>query len=580
MSKSIWNSLKGMGKRPHYEAVVWGKKKSIFASIIYNLVYFIRFLSPLQLWKQLYRYKDETKTDSKERTDFHAYHSEIYLIIVFLFFLANSYFDFFVEGSLLKTIVLTLFLIESIFWVLYYMLFRILIEKHLTIFNEAEYFLCLPIVIATQLLIISSLIATDGFDALSALSIMFNLNDVDVNINSNYEIMLGFIGFLYTTVIIANMINLIPAIPVQKRPNITIIGSGDVVENRMLPGLEAIYKPSQIAIVSPNINMEFKKDLLKKGILYKQIHTTKDIVNFIKSRSSFAIIATPTQYHYEYMTSLYQNNIHFAVEKPITHIKQHLVSLQENDVIMENNFLLSYYWLEKALPLNFFLTLNPIYQELLKIQADDKKLDDIDANHISELHFLKLKLGKIKSIDIDLVEGDESDERAKWTFDTKNGGMVFETLIHPITLLCNLFDNYELIKFNKIEWLKSNKKNSSNITGANIEGMHNNSIFKISLDKYQEESKKRGMNIDYENGNINLNLDNNTCIITSKDNKKITITINEEFSEKYEVQMILLDKFIQNQYKWSGHRFDDYPSQVDILNFLYDQLFIKYINDR
>ena len=157
--------------------------------------------------------------------------------------------------------------------------------------------------------------------------------------------------------------------------------------------------------------------------------------------------------------------------------------------------------------------------------------------------------------------------------------MIFETLIHPITLLCHLFDNYELIEFKKIEWVRSDKKNPLNVTGAYIEGRHNDSIFKINLDKSQEKVKKRGMNIDYENGNINLNLDNNTCMITSKNNEKTTISIDERFSEKYEVQMILLDKFIQNQSTWRAYRYDDYPSQINILNFLYDELFIKFVDD-
>jgi len=574
LPKTILDYLKNMSKKPHYESVVWGKKRSIFASIIYTFVYFIRFLSPLQLIKQYYRYQDSTKTDMKERTDFHAYDTEKYLIFVFLIFLADSYFNFLINYPIIKII----FLIESIFWVLYYMLFRILIERHLTIFNEAEYFLSLPIVIATQLLIISSLLGIDN--SFTVLSIMFNLSDVNIDIYSNYEIMLGFMGFVYTTVIIANLISLLPAIPVQRRPNITIIGAGDVVENRMLLGLKDIYASNQIAIVSPKISEDFRKKLSKENILYKQIEETKDIINFIKSRSSFAIIATPTQFHYEYIVALSQNKIPFAVEKPITHIKQHLETLQKDNFLMKNAFLLSYYWLEKALPLNFFLTLNPIYQELLSLKIDKEQINKIDSNHVSELHLLKLKLGEIKDVHIDLIEGSESKERTKWTFDEKNGGMVFETLIHPTTLLCNLFKDYQLIEFEKIIWNRSDTRNPSNITGANITGKHNNSEFTIDLDKFK--TKKREMIINYEHGKIELNLENNKCLIQYGKSDKIkeyTISIKESFSEKYGPQMILVDKFIQNKSQWEGFRFDDYPNQINILNFLYDEIYIKFVKE-
>lgn len=577
MSKNIWNYLKAMSKKPHYESIFWGKERSIFASIIYYFVYFIRFFSPLQMLKQYFRYKGEnSKTDKKERIDFHAFHTEIYLIFVFIFFLLNYFHNFFIAYPILKIIILTIFLLESIFWILYYMLFRILIEKHLTIFNEAEYFLCLPIVISTQLFIISSLLCTEPFMVLST---MFDLSYDDSSIESNYELILSFMGYLYTTVIIANMINLLPAIPVQKRPNITIIGAGDVVKNRILLGLEDIYKANQIAIVSPCISEKFKKVLSKKGILYKETKTTEDVIKFIKNRSSFAIIATPTQFHYEYIVALSQNKIPFAVEKPITHIKCYLETLQKNDKLMENAFLLSYYWLEKALPLNFFLTLNPIYQELLTIEID-KKSYSINADLVSELHLVKLKLGEIQSININFIEGKETPERTKWTFDEKNGGMVFETLVHPITLLCNLFDNYKLITFEKILWNKSDKSNSSNITGANIIGKHKNSEFSIQLDKFQ--TKKRDMIIKYQHGEINLDLENNKCFISYNklnNHKKYTISIKKDFSKKYEIQMLLVDKFIQNNSKWEQFRFDDYPNQINILNFLYDEIYTKFIEE-
>jgi predicted dehydrogenase len=577
LSKNIWNYLKAMSKKPHYESIFWGKERSIFASIIYYFVYLIRFFSPLQMLKQYFRYKGEnSKTDKKERIDFHAFHTEIYLIFVFIFFSLNYFYNFFASYPILKTIILMTFLLESIFWILYYMLFRILIEKHLTIFNEAEYFLCLPIVISTQLLIISSLLSVEPFIVLST---MFNLSYDTSTLASKYKIILSFMGYLYTTVIIANMINLLPAIPVQKRPNITIIGAGDVVKNRILLGLEDIYKSNQIAIISPFISEKFKKILSQKGILYKETRTTEDVIKFIKNRSSFAIIATPTQFHYEYIVALSQNKIPFAVEKPITHIKCYLETLQKNDKLMENGFLLSYYWLEKALALNFFLNLNPIYQELLEIEID-KQSNNINATLVSELHLLKLKLGEIQSVNINFIEGDETQERIEWTFDEKNGGMIFETLVHPITLLCNLFDNYQLINFDEILWNRSDKNNILNITGAEIKGKHKNTQFKIHLDKFQ--TKKRDMTIQYQNGEITLDLENNNCLISyskSNNHKKYNISIKKDLSKKYEIQMLLVDKFIQNNAKWEEFRFDDYPNQINILNFLYDRIYVKFVEE-
>ncbi|MDZ7819629.1 MAG: hypothetical protein U5K55_13925 [Aliarcobacter sp.] len=61
------------------------------------------------------------------------------------------------------------------------------------------------------------------------------------------------------------------------------------------------------------------------------------------------------------------------------------------------------------------------------------------------------------------------------------------------------------------------------------------------------------MTIQYQNGEITLDLENNNCLISyskSNNHKEYNISIKKDFSKKYEIQMLLVDKFIQNNAKW------------------------------
>lgn len=562
-----------MSKKPHYESYMWGPKYSIFAKTIFTVFYFIRFLSPLQFLKQTYRYFDNSKVEKKDRSDFHAYHTELYLLTVFLFVLLNYYYNILNIELFWTKIVLLIFLIESIFWMLYYMLFRVLMEKHLNIYNAAEYFVCLPIAFITQAILISTLVNLKGLSALKVIIILFSLGDANITgLSPNIEILLRSLGFLYTAVIIGNVVGLMPPLPIQKRQNISVIGAGDVVEHRILDALLDLYKPNQLSIISFDISNEFQKVLKQKKIYFEIKKNMADIVKSIKQRSSFAIIATPTQYHYPYMISLANEGIPFAVEKPITNFKPYLLELKSNNKLMEHGFLLSYYWLEKAITLNYFLTLNPIYKKYIHLEEPKDLKEKFDNEDLGFLELVKNNLGPIKEITINLLEGDEKNER-EWSLEEENGGMVFETLIHPMTLLYHATDKKIDFNIKDLTWKRSNNKD---ITGVEITGNIDGCDFNIDTDKFV--NKKRFMEIIYEHGEIYLDLESRTCHIKSNRGNNLTLKINEDYALNYEVQFHLVDNFIQNNSTWNGIRFDDYPDQVDLLLYMYDNIYRKYLD--
>lgn len=601
------NLFSKVSTKPHYESYTWGKHRSFFASTIFWLIFVLRIFSPLQWVKLIFRRKQAAAhNDEKERVDFHAMHSEFYLLIVlslsiaFYFFppySLSSFFDIPKTASSLLTLavdaILILLLIESVMWVLYYMLLRILIEKHLTIFNEAEYFVALPFVLATQFFLLAELL---GVSVSEVIALAMNLEFINYKSTQITQLTIGIFGYIYTALIIANIINLIPAIPVGRRPNITIIGAGDVVQHRMLPALldQKLYLPSQIAIISDHISSEFFDQLKVNGVTFERLKTcsnseekVQNVIKFIKKRSSYAIIATPTESHFTYISALAKEGIIFGVEKPLVATDAELAIFRQcQEQLMEQGFLFSYYWLEKALPLNYFLTLNPQYRRFLEIEVIGNEDDNQSKRQLGpdSLAYLRLQLGKLVGVDITFFEGSDSRE---WALLKEKGGFFFETLIHPITLLKNALDTPLNFAALEAQWyvLKSlpdafeNEKYELRDFGASYVSLCSvpgtNCDIRIRAGKFMS-TKRRSMNLIFENGTLDMDLDSRVCEIICDDAGSMSNTSISVHSSsgapKYDVQMSLFNSFIQNQGCWSAQRYDDYPSQVDVLSAMTDWL--------
>lgn len=588
-----------LSTKPHYESYTWGGEQSLLALIFYQAVYLARFLSPLQWYKTIWRKTNVAKAarDGKERSDFHALHSELYLLYVLAFALCAYFLNDGLSAYLLifypemlerfvfiKTLIMGWLLIESILWTLYYMLLRILIEKRLSIFNEAEYFVVLPVVLFTQIVLLSDALNADLRDVTTAL---FNLSYSQTQISGTAHVGIGMLGYIYTVLIIANIINLIPALPVRRRPNITIIGAGDVVENRILPALikSNFYKKSQVSVASDRINPDFKAYLKRHKISYFEArapHDKKelsfsqrnkirqDISNFVAKRSSYAIIATPTEEHFPYMTTLAKKEITFAIEKPIIGNIAELQAIQAyGKDIMSRGFLLSYYWLEKALPLNYFLTLNANYRDFLDIQTGNNSKSFISQNILA---YIRQRLGQPKHVSISFFE--DQDQR-QWALLKETGGFYYETFIHPITLLYHVLGKDLPTSSMELNWYNTEGaidffSHNQQALGANFIHLKSTTsacTIDIRAGKFTGQ-KKRQMHIEYESGHINVDLDNMSCNICWSGDEQYastTIKIKKEHKNPYDTQMRLFDLFINESGTWHGQRFDDFPSQHEVL---------------
>jgi len=620
---------------PSYESFSWGPKRSWAAWSLYHFIFLLRFASILQWWKACKRSKykplGHSKLDEKARPDFHASDSELYLFAVFLFSLSAFFASplLFRKGELLAPaympvldcvgrFVIRYFLVESILWTFYYALLRPLIERaKLNLYDEAEYFVMLPVVILTQSILCSILwdksLGQTGLLLLNvsdpqAAQVMPDIRGILTTVvtTRSQALFAALLGQSYIVIIIANLIRVIPPLDVRKRPNIVVVGYGDVVQKRILPALRAVYQPRQLAVASDYLSAEDKARLRAYGIEPYSAYEEKPdpnvdtagaiekIVSWVDSRSKFAIVAVKTPYHLNYILQMANRGIRFAVEKPLVgnSAELDLLSERSSSHLFADIFVFGYYWLEKGLSANYLLTLNPNYRGLLDLKPQKS---------MQEMAFLLSQLGRLRELTMEFLEGPETLNRY-WSELPANGGMVMETLVHPMTFVVQfarqakafspvpgLWAAPPIFKWRKnarrAQEIREQFQEEIGPTFVEISGVLNHEIpVNLRCGKYivPKGSESRLVVAKYERGSIVVDLSKMATSLFLGDSENVpALTISnkktlksqsmrnpdEGVSLRYQSQVDLLNTFFNDG--WGGLRFDDYPSQIEVLRELF-----------
>jgi len=626
-----------VSSRPSHESYSWGPERSSAAFVLYYGIFLVRLLSPLQWLKFRQRHQKQkpsapelhSSLESKPRPDFHAADTEYYLFSVLvgaiilwstqdtIYFAAATLFPrWIILVCWIGWGILLVFLIESIQWTFYYALFRPLIERaKLNLYDEAEYLVMLPVVILTQLFLLSVLWHR-GLEQTAL--ILLNVSDPSANL-SKHEVSAfpmsqrsqflygALLGESYIVIVIASLIRVVPTLHVRKRPSITVIGYGDVVRNRILPALLAVYDPIQLAVASLYLSQHDRRELTSHGIHNffsaceeepcrgsDNLDAVEKITAWVDAHSKLAILATPTPSHLEYILRLADRGVRFALEKPIvgTEAELDLLASRASKDLFADIFVLSYYWLEKGLSLNYLLTLNPHYLPLLECKPD------MSLQGITQLLG---RLGRLRNLTTEFLEGEETPDRF-WTEVLANGGMVMETLVHPFTFAVNFARNSKDFSTQKglwsgmpnVKWRRNQaraakvQKTNREEIGPTFAEIHGSLVDGASVDircgKYIVPSgnESRFLIATYEHGWITSDLSNMVTRIVMQNGTDYNVALaisNRKFLKsqkmrragspemlKYQHQIDLLNSFFIDG--WGGLRFDDYPSQLEVLREL------------
>jgi hypothetical protein len=614
-----------ISKMPIGSSYRWDERISIVATLVFHTVAVLRILSLLQIFKYLHRKRFGRDRHFQKRTNFHSLYTEVYFILVIgLLILINLWPG---PPSIVSSWIAGYFATEAILWSVYYLFFRHFIESHFTIYHHAEYFLAFPLALIVQVLGISIAMAPNCDIGLASrvtqtIGYLFNNSNFSVEDGNCTKYQQGVVsnalsvlGIFYVVVLLANLRDAFPRTQIKPATTLSIIGSGNVVSERLLGALikpfpsERLYNnhrrqfdpveinPDAIKIYDLSVGglenhkwleIELKRangTSYKKSLPVKFELSSQNIVTELTSTRSPVIIATPSDSHFFYIAMLALHSIRFAVEKPITVFQPEINLLREQgEKLLADGFCMSYYALEKALPITYLYSMNPIHRnhlDLLAFYDNEPGMESVESLPWNEILGC---LGDPVAITILLLEGMEHspsrfEQTRQWTENPHLGGLFYETAIHGVTVLHKILGSLDRFQ-PRIEALVSEKavRNDSCSfvsLSSSCNPEFNTPEITILIGKYMpEQLKARGAIIDYNQATVCCDFDDMALEIIPKDKNfsssnisKFTIQVSEPYySRKYATQASLIRAFFE--YGWNGIRFDDYYTQISVLTWL------------
>jgi len=154
----------------------------------------------------------------------------------------------------------------------------------------------------------------------------------------------------------------------------------------------------------------------------------------LEDKSEIFFVEVPPQYHLHYLELLLSAKTSLiALEKPACidpYDLRRFYEIMASDYA-NNIFLISYYLLEKMLPLTYLFTRREYYLKYLTGDIEKAK----------QLHS---SAGNIKSIEISIIE---KEDNRSWASDLQ----WYETMIHPLIIASNILDctpdRWQILKF-------------------------------------------------------------------------------------------------------------------------------------
>lgn len=521
--KFFSNLFEILAAKPKKSSYNWQGGISIVNSVLSWLICLLRRASVLQFCKFIYRktYKDPTEPDIKH-INIPPLLQESYIAVWAVFLIIQ------ISMGLNCSFVYGLnayFLIESTTWILYYGVFRRFFEKEYETYHELEHLHLILFMIPLQAIAYAACLmninANTNITWCKVMPVL--LGQADENM-----VIPGIFGFLYSAIVISMVIRSFPDEKVKPaNPSTMIIGAGNAVRNLLMPALMQrmenigqnkkirIYSRETIENIPEQWNLSGKTEI--KNIFSLIVETKEE-----DFKDAVAWIETPSDTHLYYLELLKKRAGFIAMEKPIVSNMNDLILLK--DFISSENrkkvFFLSYYILEKALPLTFLARPRDFYLKYFK-----------DTGILEKYYQMFLTAGHLKSIIIELVE--DKDERH-----LPAGGQLIETFIHHCliaSLFAGLPDTWDVRKFNNPD--PTDTANSRiNLFALGSQGEK----IELNLIKGFDEkhpAKKQHARLVFDDAVIEADFVARTAKITSTSTgESVKVGLADEYAGRYAVQ--------------------------------------------
>lgn len=549
--KTIFFVVNSISTKPNHTSWCWKGHVSPLAYITLHIIYLSRVLSLLQISKFVYRfvqgkiYNKLTIDTSSNRGNVPSYFVEVYYMVWFavLFIISK-------EWTLSRGLAIY-FMIESFFWLMYYFFFRRFFEEKYAIMHTLEYIMVLPLLIVCQTRCIS-IIYNIGLK--QSFAAMFFPAQTD----SVYVIILS---VLYTALIFGIFLSNLPIEHVKEkgnyRYNFSVIGNGNIVQNRLKQAFGKLETPRIIAVFDTKEHSVRRETYENAKLHYFVI--SDDTLKHVRA-SNILWIATPPYAHLKYLNE-YINDIFVVIEKPLVTNKSELSVIKrlKNNGLWNKVFCLSYYYLEKALPLTFLYNPNTFYEKYLDLHGQER----------NQVLAKFEQLGGVKSIKLTLFEGDDLRE---WTEDLQYGGHLFETFLHLAVLARMVTGNDDV--WVKDKWDISDHKSHYMSNIAYKGETHDGKVqIDLQMGKFMDQYlRQRGGKLEFENGVITIDMEEQLLEGKFNDTTKngFRISTKEKFKDvKYSIQMDMVLRCYET--KMVPAVIDGSDLQIETLSWLFEQ---------
>ena len=508
--------LEMLASKPEKHNYDWQGGYSIFTAGILWMIMVLRSISVLQFCKLIYRKIRSPETDYfSSRPNVSPAFQEIY----FLFWTVLLIAQVSIENKSTVFFALDIyFLIESITWILYYAVFRRFFEEEYSIYHVLEHLPIIAFLIPLQAIAFASACAVcgDGISWQSVVPILLG------QANEHYALF-SFLGFLYSAIVIGTIISSFPNERIKTgNPETIILGAGNVVKYRLLPAIiQRMDRLDEKKVGKVHIFTLERIDDLSNSWGFPVRHTaflpekTEEIYQLIenskKTKRRIAWIETPSDTHLYYLNMLQDKVDFIVVEKPIVSSINDLIQLKTiiSSERRKNIFFLSYYCLEKALPLSFLKRPNSFYLSYLE-------------GDIAEYYQTFLESGPISRIEMETVE--EEDNRT-----LPPGGQLLETFIHHCliaSLFAGLPSTWTIVKF-------ENRQNGNQAyIHLEAKGEKNEAISLLLIKGFTADhrEKKQWARLTFKNGgNVEADFNAKTAMITKSTDNSFIVKVSSAF---------------------------------------------------
>lgn len=364
--------------------------------------------------------------------------------------------------------------------------------------------------------------------------------------------------------------------------NINIVGAGDVVANRLVPALvgpPGLVPAARVRVHTIGAADSFVERLRRLGV-HVQVHdhagsraaNQQDIIAGLVADACPVIVATPSDSHWVYVDAVTKVGLRCVVEKPLTSVPGEVRILRRRlGELRHLVFALSYYGLEKALPLSYCLAQNDRFARFLDIDVAAGN-GSRPAGSERTLHQMVAELGAPRSLRVDLIEGAErspSGAQRAWT--ERPNGLAFETLIHPL-IVAQKFAKHvaaSLAEFHPVTRAGSYREAATPgaTTFLRLDGQIGSASVALTTGKYADaSSQRRRGEACFANGTLAFDFDAMTADLRLIDGARASVRVRDTFAGRYAVQARLALDFLEHG--WASDRFDDLDDQMSVLGWL------------